>query len=82
MRLTVTIQSLLRRRGAERIIAPHFLAVDGRPQRQMLARLERERAAKLGRNFEADRIGFGGLGDDLRDFQRVKMHVIYQVASG
>ena len=35
---------LLVGRGAQRIIAPHFLAVDVGPQRQMLAGLERERS--------------------------------------
>ena len=59
MRLTVTIQSLVGGRGAQRIIAPHLLAVDRRAQRQMLAGLEREAVAQFGRNFEADRIGFG-----------------------
>ena len=83
IRLTVTIQSRLVGRGAERIIAAHFLAVDGRAQGQMLAGLEREFVAKLGRNLEADRIGLGGLGHDLRDPQaRGNARPSYQVASG
>ena len=61
-------------RGAQRVIAAHFLAVDRRAKRQMLTRLERESLAQLGRDFEADRIGFGGLRDDLRDLQRVEMN--------
>ena len=72
MRLTVTIQSR-RRGGAERIVAADFLAVDVRAQRQMLAGAEGEALAQLGRNFEPDRIGFAGFGNDLRDAERVEM---------
>ena len=39
----------------------------------MLPGLEAKRVAQLGRNFEADRIGLGGLGHDLGDAQRVEM---------
>ena len=60
-------QILVGRRGAQRIVAPHFLAADLGPQRQMLPGLEAERVLKLLRHFEADRIGFVGLGHDLRD---------------
>ena len=38
--------------GAQRIVAPHFLAANVRSQRQMLASLERESFAQLGRNIE------------------------------
>ena len=53
----------------------------------MLARAEGEALAQLGRDLETDRIGFAGLGNDLRDAERVEMlgqakRLIYQVASG
>ena len=50
---------------------------------QVLAGLERELVAEVGRNFEADRIGLVRLGDDLGDPQRVEMlgHA-YQIGVG
>ncbi len=60
-------------RGAQRIIAPHFLAIERRAERQMLPRPERELVAQLGRNFEADRIRLVRLRHDLRDPKRVEM---------
>jgi hypothetical protein len=73
---------LLGRRSAQRVVAANFLTADGRFQRQMLPGFEGESVAKFGGDFEADRIGFGGLGNDLRDLQRVEMRAHYQVASG
>ena len=72
----------VRRRRTQRIIAPYFLAVDRRPKRQMLSGPEAKSLAQIRGNFEADRIGFGGLRNDLRDLQRMEVGAHYQVASG
>ena len=56
--------------SAPRAEQANLFAADGRFQRQMLSGFEGESVAKLSGNFEADRIGFGGLGNDLRDLQR------------
>ena len=70
------------RRGAERVIAPDFLAIDRCAERQVLTRAERERLPKLCRNFKSDRIGVRSFRNDFGDLQRVEVDAHYQTASG
>ena len=48
----------------------------------MLPGAKRKRLAQFLGNFEADRIGFGGLRNDLGDLQGMEVDAHYQVASG
>src|ERR1700749_4935747 len=75
------------RSSAERVVTPYFLAPDRCPQCQMLAGAKRKAVPKLWGNIEADRIGFAGLGNDLRDAKGVEMlghgvRLDYHFASG
>jgi hypothetical protein len=59
-------------RDAERVVAAHLLAADLGLEGEVLARLELERLAQLGRHVEADRGRLGGFGHDLGDAEAVE----------
>jgi hypothetical protein len=70
-----------RRRDAQRIVAPHFLAADVRAKCQVLPGSECERLGQVRRHFEADRVRLVGFGHDLRHAEPMKF-LHYQRASG